>query len=197
MKRSAKSCQILLRDSVYDDLADYRRWFSDETEWAKTDAPWEPLRTPAEMVARITRRLDKGFPEPRTRLEICTLDGVHIGSVVSYCRGKKDAKQINVGLDICDPSYWGKGIGEKALKLWMAYLFDRHGVEQLYCGTWSGNPGMVRLAEKCGFSVCRRNLKARKVGGELYDGLGFVASRKDFFDANPELLTLPRALSSL
>ena len=34
---------IILRDMIESDIEDYVRWFTTETEWAKADAPWEPL----------------------------------------------------------------------------------------------------------------------------------------------------------
>lgn len=34
---------IILRDLVESDTPDYVRWFTTETEWSNTDAPWEPI----------------------------------------------------------------------------------------------------------------------------------------------------------
>ena len=39
---------IILRDMTESDIEDYVRWFTTETEWSKTDAPWEPIESDAE-----------------------------------------------------------------------------------------------------------------------------------------------------
>ena len=39
---------IILRDMIESDIEDYVRWFTTETEWSKTDAPWEPIESDAE-----------------------------------------------------------------------------------------------------------------------------------------------------
>ena len=36
---------IILRDMIESDIEDYVRWFTTETEWSKTDAPWEPIES--------------------------------------------------------------------------------------------------------------------------------------------------------
>lgn len=39
---------IILRDMIESDIEDYVRWFTTETERAKTDAPWEPIESDEE-----------------------------------------------------------------------------------------------------------------------------------------------------
>lgn len=39
---------IILRDMIEPDIEDYVRWFTIETEWSKTDAPWEPIESDEE-----------------------------------------------------------------------------------------------------------------------------------------------------
>ena len=39
---------IILRDMIESDIDDYVRWFTTETEWAKNDAPWEPVESDEE-----------------------------------------------------------------------------------------------------------------------------------------------------
>lgn len=36
---------IILRDMIESDIEDYVRWFTTETEWSNTDAPWEPIES--------------------------------------------------------------------------------------------------------------------------------------------------------
>lgn len=46
--------------------------------------------------------------------------------------------------------------------------------------TWSGNPGMQRLAEKPGYQLEARFRKARIVKGAFYDGLGYGVLREEW-----------------
>ena len=39
---------IVLRDMSESDIEDYVRWFTTQTEWSKTDAPWEPIESDEE-----------------------------------------------------------------------------------------------------------------------------------------------------
>ena len=39
---------IILRDMIESDIEDYVRWFTTETEWSMTDAPWEPIESDEE-----------------------------------------------------------------------------------------------------------------------------------------------------
>lgn len=39
---------IILRDMTETDIADYVRWFTTETAWSNTDAPWEPIESDEE-----------------------------------------------------------------------------------------------------------------------------------------------------
>ena len=39
---------IILRDMIESDIENYVRWFTTETEWSNTDAPWEPIESDEE-----------------------------------------------------------------------------------------------------------------------------------------------------
>ena len=109
-------------------------------------------------------------------------NGRHIGWVSSYLIdenyewvGKnKDGQTVYraIGIDICEPDLCGNGIGTNALRAFMNYYFE-NGVNELYTQTWSGNVRMLRFAEKLGFQECNRNIGAREVDGQKYDGLTF------------------------
>ncbi len=82
---------------------------------------------------------------------------------------------------IYDDSLWGEGIGFESLSLWINYLFENHKeIVRLDMRTWSGNVGMMKLAEKLGFAqeACFR--KARIVNGKYYDGLGYGILREEW-----------------
>lgn len=80
-----------------------------------------------------------------------------------------------------NPAAWGHGIGYEALGLWCDYLFKvMPTLARLDLRTWSGNPGMMRLAQKLGYKeeACFR--KARIVRGRYYDRPGYGMLREEW-----------------
>ena len=176
---------IILRDMVESDIEDYVRWFTAEREWENWDAPWEKAESDEETERRSWTEYyesvkDRPDDAPRWKFEI-EYNGKHIGWVSSYCIDEnyewvetiKDGQNVYraVGIDICEPDLWGKGIGTNALRAFMDYCFD-DGMDELYTQTWSGNVRMIRCAQKLGFVECNRNVGSREADGQ-YDGLTF------------------------
>lgn len=65
---------------------------------------------------------------------------------------------------------WAKGYGTEALSLWTEYLFAAFPqIVRLDLQTWSGNLGMMRLANKLGYQLEARLRKARIVNGAYYN----------------------------
>ena len=48
---------------------------------------------------------------------------------------------------------------------------SQSGDNEMYVQTWSGNPRMMHVAEKCGFEPVKRKTGIRTMGGMKYDGL--------------------------
>lgn len=180
---------ILLRDMRESDIDDDIRWNTAETEWALWDAPWEmeeEVRTfdPAAYREKELASLKKPLPDHRMTFEVDTAEGVHIGSVSTYCLDGRlewkrlaegeplEAQRWAVGIDINDPAYWSGGWGTQALTAFVRYHLEA-GWTDLYTQTWSGNVRMVGLAEKLGFRECLRKAGVRSVRGGVYDGLTF------------------------
>ncbi len=181
---------IILRDMIKSDIEDYVRWFTTETEWSKTDAPWEPIQSDEETERASWQEYYesvKDLPDNvrRWKFEI-EWNGRHIGWVSSYPMdahyewiGESREGQIvhrALGIDICEPDVWGHGIGTNALRAFINYHFE-NGVSELYTQTWSGNIPMLRCAEKLGFEECNRHVGIRLVDGKPYDGLTYRLER--------------------
>lgn len=181
---------IVLRDMIESDIEDYVRWFTTETEWANTDAPWEPIESNEDTERTAWRKYydsvkDLSDDVRRWKLEI-EWNGRHIGWVSSYSIDEKyewvDQIKENrtvylaIGIDICEPDARGNGIGTKALNAFIDYCFN-NGAEEVYTQTWSGNIRMLRCAQKLGFTECNRNIGAREVNGQKYDGLTLVLKK--------------------
>lgn len=182
---------ICLRDMVESDIEDYVRWFTAETEWSKTDAPWEAVESDEEAERASWQKYYESVKElpddvRRWKFEI-EWNGRHIGWVSSYSIdenyrwiGKtEEGRTVHraVGIDICESDVWGNGIGTNALRAFINYNFES-GENELYTQTWSGNARMIRCAEKLGFQECNRNIGTREVDGQKYDGLTFRLKRE-------------------
>lgn len=179
---------IVLRDMIESDIEDYVRWFTHETEWTKTDAPWEKEDSDEDAQRRCWVDYYQSVKDCaddvlRWKFEI-EYDGRHIGWVSSYMIDEnrewiafgdiQEGQTVYraVGIDICEPDVWNNGIGTNALRAFMNYYFEK-GVDELYTQTWSGNVRMLRCAEKLGFHECNRNIGSRVVDGQKFDGLTF------------------------
>lgn len=174
---------VVLRDMIESDIEDYVRWFTVETGWSDTDAPWEPIDTDEETERtawREYREAVKDLPDGARRRKFdIEWNGRHVGWVSSYAIDehfawtREPSDRIAVGIDLCEPDARGKGVGPKALRLFLDYL-RAAGVKELYTQTWSGNVRMCRCAEKLGFAECSRLVGIREVDGKRYDALTFV-----------------------
>ena len=65
--------------------------------------------------------------------------------------------------------------------IWCQYLFTNFTeIVRLDLRTWSGNVGMMKLAEKLGFILEARFRKARIVNGKFYDSIGYGILRTEW-----------------
>ena len=100
----------------------------------------------------------------------------------SYCINEnyewtaEDTVHRAIGIDICEPAAWDKGIGSNVLRAFMNYHFA-DGIDELYTQTWSGNTRMFHCAEKLGFVECNCDVGEQEVNGQKYDGLTFKLKR--------------------
>lgn len=177
--------KIMLRDWLEEDLEAWKYWHEGKKEWRKTDGPYFPDMSDRELEMTVQTRLAMihagMFEDPRPSLVIADHDaGKIMGTVTSYWLGK-ETNWLAAGLNLYDPAHWGRGYGTEALSLWTSYLFEKHPeIVRLDLRTWSGNTGMIRLAEKLGFQLEARFRKARIVEGKYYDALGFGILREEW-----------------
>ena len=88
---------------------------------------------------------------------------------------------MEIGILIFDEKNWGKGIGFGALKLWISELFaDHQEIVRIGLTSWSGNNGMMKLAQKLGMQqeACYR--RARIVNGNYYDSVSYGILREEW-----------------
>ena len=176
------AAMLLLRDMREDDIEDYVRWFTTETEWMNWDAPWE-WESISERSIEEERQAWKEYyasvkdlPDDsiRWKYEI-EADGKHIGWICSYTDlGYLENREeiLAVGLDIPETDDRRKGHGTKAFKLFLDYL-RKHGHNSFFTQTWSGNIPMMKAAERLGFTEIVRKTDYREVNGKKYDAVTF------------------------
>ena len=74
-------------------------------------------------------------------------DGEVAGNVMSFLRG--DTREVGYWIG---REYWGRGIATRALSQFLRLVTER----PLYAGVAAGNAASIRVLEKCGFDVHRR-----------------------------------------
>lgn len=182
--------RIVLRDWVLEDVASYREHVRPGREWQRLDGPYYARATEEESergLQRLAERIESGeLSQPRTNLVIADAEtDLLLGRVSRYWQSE-ETWWLSVGIVIFESSKWGKGIGYEALGLWSEYLLDSiPELVRLDLRTWSGNIGMMRLAEKLGYQLEARFRNARVVDGEFYDGLGYGVLREEWRTAFP------------
>ncbi|MEQ8672364.1 MAG: GNAT family protein [Aggregatilineales bacterium] len=175
--------KIRLRDMHVDDLPFFAEWQEIGQAWQKLDGPYYPHNAltderKEEMRARI---LGGDLPDPRTRLIIADHTTDQLIGMVSRYWISEETQWTAIGIVLYDPAQWGKGIGYEALGLWSQYLFNAMPqIVRLDLRTWSGNVGMMKLAEKLGYLEEARFRMARIVEGTYYDGLGYGVLREEW-----------------
>ncbi len=177
--------KIQIRDWQLEDLVPYAHWLEPQHQWRKFDGPYFPSPKADEIPAlmqKFEKRIVEGnWPEIRERLVISDLtNGTLIGTLSRYWECK-ETNWISIGISIYDPKHWGCGIGSQALSLWCDYLFEQlPSIVRLGFFTWSGNPGMMKVAEKLHFKEEACHRMARIVNDEYYDSMGYGLLRTEW-----------------
>jgi RimJ/RimL family protein N-acetyltransferase len=186
--------RIILRDLQFADLEAIFYWLHPSQKWHELDGPYYPPK-PEEELPNLIGEWAKKIAAPKNqaawRRAITLADtNVIIGIVTRYWISE-ETDWIAIGISIWNPEHWGKGYGYEALGQWCDYLFAQEPrFVRLDLRTWSGNPRMMRLAEKLGFKQEAVFRKARIVKGEYYDGLGYGILREEWEERYPNGFSL-------
>jgi len=177
--------QIRLRDWRKADLSLFAQWMEPGHRWQEFDGPYYPHPDAEEMediLDRLGERIKTGSWEtPRLRLVIADRQNNQLLGIVTWYWQSIETNWLSVGISIYDPVFWNRGLGAEALGLWGDYLLaSLPDVVRLDLRTWSGNHGMMRLAEKLGYRLEARFRQARIVNGRYYDGIGYGILREEW-----------------
>jgi ribosomal-protein-alanine N-acetyltransferase len=119
----------------------------------------------------------------------------HMSQVVLAIVYKEDLKHIgNVSLQninwisrnaefaivMGDKNYWGKGLGEEAAMLITEYGFTRLNLHRIYCGTFSNNESMKKLAAKLSMKQEGVRREAVYKNGEYLDLYEYGVLKTEF-----------------
>ena len=117
--------------------------------------------------------------KPHHHLEVDTIDGIHIGWVVVYYK-KDDPHMTEFGVSFPEDSFWGKGLGTEALRLWIDYLFEEFKLTRIGFSTWDGNTAVKIIGQKLGFVEECRIRNGCMVDGKSYDRIKMGILREEW-----------------
>ncbi len=186
-----KGKQIVIRDWELKDAEDYIFWRQPGRAWQKFDGPYYSRMSKDKIIKLVdtlcTKVKTNTLEIPRNDLAVADLVTDKLLGRVSWYWESKETNWLCAGIAIFSPEYWGNGRGFEALGLWTDYLFKAMPqIERVDLRTWSGNFGMMRLAEKLRYTkeACFR--KARIVDGQYYDSIGYGVLREEWNQWHPK-----------
>ncbi len=146
-------------------------------EWTRFNGPYFPYSHPtlAEFEQGMFTRLLEG-----KSIQLICIDDVPVGTV-SYYWECESTRWLEAGVIIYNKAYWGGGIAKRALQQWISLLFEKLQIERVGLTTWSGNPRMMRCAEKLGLKQEARLRKVRYFEGEYYDSVKYGVLREEWY----------------
>lgn len=172
--------KVKLRPPVTADLSLLYSYVYGSTnpEWRQFDAPYFPLEIITEL--KFAENMEKHIHYADVpQVLVIEADGIVIGEVSFYWE-EKSTRWLEMGIVIYDAQYWNGGYGTDSLKLWISYLFENLDIARVGLTTWSGNPRMIRCAEKLGMQMegCMR--KCRYYKGVYYDSIRMGLLREEW-----------------
>lgn len=173
-----------MRQISKDDLTIYRYWKLPNHKYHDFNGPYFKKQTLEEIEAEISlisSRLNAGDLDPLPGKRIITNEYRALIGEVNWYWKSEETNWMEIGLVIFNEENWGKGIGYQSLKLWIEEIFASNpDLIRLGLTTWSGNEGMMRLAEKLGMKREAQYRKARIVKGEYYDSISYGILKEEW-----------------
>lgn len=161
----------------------YRLWeliYKDDTpEWKKWDAPYFPHSS--KPYDEFIEGADSWINQDD--FWVITINDTVCG-IISYYFEDDQSKWLEMGIVLHEAHNWGKGIGTRALKLWMNHIFTTLPQVRVGLTTWSGNYRMIRVAEKLGMQLEARIRKVRYYEGKYYDSIRMGILREEWESLN-------------
>lgn len=154
----------------------------EQPEWKKWDAPYYPHH--AIPYEEFLQKADQFVnSEEMWAIEVNEV----IRGTVSYYWEHEASKWLEMGIIFHESASWGKGLGTRAMRLWIAHLFNTMPLVRVGFTTWSGNKRMIRVGEKLGMKMEARIRKVRFYNGEYYDSIRMGILREEWEAGNTSL----------
>lgn len=145
--------------------------------WQETNGPYFEQAAPISYETFLAKEADNLCQSIRTKA--ITYHDTYIG-IVSYYYESERTRWIEMGIVIEDERYWSKGISSFVLPQWWAHLFTTLPIDRVGFTTWSGNPGMIRVGQKCGMKQEATLRHVRYYQGTYYDSIKFGLTREEY-----------------
>lgn len=175
---------ITLRPLTISDLEKYHHWQLPSHEYHALNGPYFTKKSEAEIqdfIHELKSNFENGTENPLPQKRLIADAANQIIGEVSWSWRSKETLWKEIGIVIFDKNYWSKGIGYQALQMWITELFETHqAIVRLGLTTWSGNIGMIKLAEKLNMKQEAVYRKARIVRGEYYDSVSYGILREEW-----------------
>jgi RimJ/RimL family protein N-acetyltransferase len=176
--------ELTIRPIIEEDL--FRLWeliYKDEKpEWKKWDAPYYPHQSKSYEEFLLSKDGwigDESF-------WVIEVSGV-VRGIISYYWEHEPSKWLEIGIVLHEATSWEKGIGTRALKLWIHHLFSTMPLVRVGFTTWSGNERMIRVGEKLGMQIEARIRKVRYHEGVYYDSIRMGILREEWEQPHMEI----------
>jgi len=169
--------KVRLRALEKSDLAKLWKWLNDEEVmwfWAEPCS----VQSLAE-VEQWFAKLQEAAGRFSKQFIIENEEGAPIGRI-HYEYLDTRHQRTEVGMQIGEKEYWGRGYGTDAMIAFLDYLFNELGLHRVYLRVESYNPRALKCYEKCGFTqegILRHHVFTR---GEYHDDLMLGILRDEF-----------------
>ncbi len=175
---------IILRKITPEDLADYEYWKRPSHAYHQLNGPYFKKKTVEEfnlVIQEIQAKFDQGNSDPLPRKWIISNTKNDLIGEVSWYWKSEETLWLEIGITIFNDKFWKKGIGYQALVLFINQVFEeKTAIVRIGLTTWSGNLGMIRLAEKLGMQKEAEYRKARIVDGKYYNSISYGILREEW-----------------
>lgn len=155
-----------------------------DQEWKKLDAPFCAFEYQSKwhFYFNLYQSLKKGDVA-----RVIEVKGEVVGYLTCYWENK-ETRWLDVGITIFSSKYWGNAIGQRALRLWISFIFKKTAhLARIGLTTWSGNLRMMKCAERIGMRLEGRIRSVRYYQGEYYDSLHYGVLREEWQENKPDI----------
>lgn len=159
------------------DLARIKSWFADKELSRQAFG----MITQDDVLERIVREYFSNIYA--TSMEILGIwtGGGQLAGFINYSISRSQGLVGRIGIVIGEEAHRNKGMGTKALKIALYYLFDRVGLDAVELDTAFFNNRAQRCFEKCGFIKTGEVTDINMMNGNLVHKVLMKLEREEFF----------------